>query len=552
MKIKIRLPKDDFCYEVVFQDGEKLIDIISRTFYNYREYLGAVVNAELVSLNYVPKDNEDIKLLDILNSLGLRIYTTSLTMIFETAIKELYGDLNPMVEHYIGSNIYVEKDTGNPFTMREIEAIKQKMHDIINEDYDFKLEKWDKDKALNYFKNMNRESTVSLLKYVHDEQLKMYKLINFYDRFDEVIVPSTGFISRFDVEYYYPGILIKFPSKNKNNKIDYETEESKLAKAFQDHAKEAKIIGVNYVGELNEKIENGGARDLVLVSESFIEQKIREIAMIVAKDKAKRLILISGPSSSGKTTFAYKLKIALKMYGLETIEMSTDDYFVDRKHNPKNPDGTYNFETIDAVDIEALNQDILKLIESGEAEKRSFDFIEGKPVYTGEKRELGANGIIILEGIHGLNPVLSNKIPNRNKIKIYLSALSTMNIDSVNRLSTTDVRFLRRMVRDQRTRGRDVLKSLAEWGSVRKGEDIYVFPYQEQADIIINTSLFYEISILKKFAMPLLKQVPSTDKNFVRATRLLKMLDYFTAIDDENLIPNTSIIREFIGGSIFE
>lgn len=552
MKIKFKMPHEAKKVEVEYKNGESIVEIIKREFKNYKRFLGAVVNAELKSLYYKPKADDEIVLLDIENSLGLRIYTTSLSMIYAYAIKSLYPNMNTVIEHYVGSTIYTQKIGEEPFTIEEVKSIEKRMREIVKENIDIKMEKWNSEKAIDYYSKIKRDDVVKLLETSKAMDVNMYRMGNFLEKFEGVLVPSSEFIEKFELSYYYPGLLIRFPSSDKNFEIDIDEEEAKLAKTFQDHTKDAHIIGVNYVGELNDKILSGKSRDLILVSESFLDMRIRDIAIKIAEDSAKRVVLISGPSSSGKTTFAQKLKIALTMYGLNSIEISTDDYFVDRKMTPKNPDGTYDFETIDAVDIESLNRDIIKLIESGETEKRSFDFIEGKPIFTGEKHELGSSGIIIIEGIHALNPILSKDVPNRNKLKLYLSALTTMNIDSMNRLSTTDVRFLRRMVRDVRTRGRDVSTSLNEWENVRKGEDKYVFPFQEEADIMINTSLFYEIAVLKKHAMALLEKVPESDRNYVRANRLMDMLRYFVSIEDDAMIPNISLIREFIGGSIFE
>lgn len=552
MKIKFKMPHEAKKVEVEYKNGESIVEIIKREFKNYKRFLGAVVNAELKSLYYKPKTDDEIVLLDIENSLGLRIYTTSLSMIYAYAIKSLYPNMNTVIEHYVGSTIYTQKIGEEPFTIEEVKSIEKRMREIVKENIDIKMEKWNSEKAIDYYSKIKRDDVVKLLETSKAMDVNMYRMDNFLEKFEGVLVPSSEFIEKFELSYYYPGLLIRFPSSDKNFEIDIDEEEAKLAKTFQDHTKDAHIIGVNYVGELNDKILSGKSRDLILVSESFLDMRIRDIAIKIAEDSAKRVVLISGPSSSGKTTFAQKLKIALTMYGLNSIEISTDDYFVDRKMTPKNPDGTYDFETIDAVDIESLNRDIIKLIESGETEKRSFDFIEGKPIFTGEKHELGSSGIIIIEGIHALNPILSKDVPNRNKLKLYLSALTTMNIDSMNRLSTTDVRFLRRMVRDVRTRGRDVSTSLNEWENVRKGEDKYVFPFQEEADIMINTSLFYEIAVLKKHDMVLLEKVPESDRNYVRANRLMDMLRYFVSIEDDAMIPNTSLIREFIGGSIFE
>lgn len=516
------------------------------------KFLGAVVNSELKNLNHKLIGDENVKLLDISNSLGLRIYTSTLSMIFLMAQIKLFPERQSIIDSFIGSSIYVEDENSIPFKHNDLILIEEEMKKMIQADIPINKEVWAREDAINYFKKQGRFDKVKLIETNDMNEVLLFRCGDFVDRFEGELASSTGVIDEFKIKYYYPGLIIVFPSNNNGFNVENEKEQKSLSKVFSDETDFAKIVGVNYVGQMNEIIQNEGARDLILISEAHMDKKFDNAVEAVLKDDAMRVVLISGPSSSGKTTTAQKLKIYFKMRGIKAVEISTDDYFVDREHTPKKPNGEYDFETIEAVDIHKLNQDIMHLIEYGEIDRISFDFIEGKAKKTGEKIRLGSKDIIIIEGIHALNPILSREIPDRNKFKIYLSALTTMNIDALNRLSTTDVRFLRRMVRDVRTRGRNVSTSLAEWKNVRAGEDKYVFPFQEEADIVINTSLLYEIAIIKKHALSLLKNVPINDKNFVRASRLIKTLEYFTSIDDDELVPNTSILREFIGESVFD
>lgn len=515
-------------------------------------FLGAIVDGRIKNLNYKLRGDENVILVDIANSLGTRVYTSTLILVYHMAQVKLFPERQSIIDSFIGSSIYVEEEFGIPFTQSDLKKIREEMLNIINSDIDITEEIWPREKAIKYFESQNRLDKVKLIETNNLKEVKLHRCGDYVDRFEGILAPSTGYIKDFELKYYYPGMLIVFPGNSNGYDAGNEKEQPSLIKVFSDETKFAKILGVNYVGQMNEMIASGKARDLILISEAHMDKKYDNTVSEVLKDEAKRIVLISGPSSSGKTTTAQKLKVYFAMRGVNTVEISTDDYFVERSLTPKKENGEYDFESIDAVDIHKLNQDIMQLIEGKEIDRISFDFIEGKTEKTGDKIKLGLRDIIIIEGIHALNPILSREIPERNIFKIYLSALTTMNIDALNRLSTTDVRFLRRMVRDVRTRGRDVSSALSEWKNVREGEDIYVFPYQEDADIVINTSLIYEIAAIKKHALSLLQSVPEDDNNFVRATRLIETLSYFNSIDDDDLIPNTSILREFIDGSVFD
>ena len=555
MTIKLRLPHNknvnsiDITREMSIKELVKENNIKNESDFIF---LGAIVDGRIKNLNYKLKGDENVILVDIANSLGTRVYTSTLILVYHMAQVKLFPDRQSIIDSFIGSSIYVEEEFGIPFTESDLNKIREEMQNIINSDIAITEEVWPREKAIKYFESQNRLDKVKLIETNNIKEVKLHRCGDYIDRFEGILAPSTGYIKDFELKYYYPGMLIVFPGNSNGYDARNEKEQPSLIKVFSDETKFAKILGVNYVGQMNEMIASGKARDLILISEAHMDKKYDNTVSEVLKDEAKRIVLISGPSSSGKTTTAQKLKVYFAMRGVNTVEISTDDYFVERSLTPKKENGEYDFESIDAVDIHKLNQDIMQLIEGKEIDRISFDFIEGKTEKTGDKIKLGPRDIIIIEGIHALNPILSREIPERNKFKIYLSALTTMNIDALNRLSTTDVRFLRRMVRDVRTRGRDVSSALSEWKNVREGEDIYVFPYQEDADIVINTSLIYEIAAIKKHALSLLQSVPEDDNNFVRATRLIETLSYFNSIDDDDLIPNTSILREFIDGSVFD
>ncbi|MDO5716883.1 MAG: nucleoside kinase [Tissierellia bacterium] len=552
MKINILLPYTEEKKNWTLPEGQTLLDGMKNHMENYRQYMGAIVSNELVNLGYTPKDGDSIRLLDIKTTAGMRIYTNTLVMIFQMAQERLFPERRSIIHHHLGSAIYTETQNKIPFRYADVNAIEEEMRRIIKEDMPILKETIQNGDLLHLFEKEQRADKVKLYKTIDKTETTVYRVGEHMESFEGEVAPSTGFVDKFALKYYYPGILIPYPSKKKNYALDLEEEHPKLSKVFQDATKAAEIVGVSYVGDLNDIIRRGKARELILVSETFLDNKMDTIAKEIIADPAKRVVLISGPSSSGKTTFAQKLKVHLKISGVNTIEISTDDYFVRRSETPLKPDGSYDFETIDAVDIKSLNRDIMGLIEEGSIQRRSFDFIKGEPIFTDEVLHLGEKDIIIIEGIHALNPKLSRHIPNRNKFKIYLSALTTMNIDHSNRVSTTDARFIRRMVRDNRTRGRNVITSITEWKNVREGEDKYVFPFQEEAEILVDTSLDYELAVLKKHAMPLLKQVPKDSPHYVRAKRLMNMLEYFNSIEDDELLPNTSLLKEFIGGSVFD
>ncbi|MTI69605.1 MAG: nucleoside kinase [Firmicutes bacterium] len=425
------------------------------------------------------------------------------------------------------------------------------MKEIIDKDLDIKRELIKTNEADKIFKKQNMKDKLRLSKYRQKEDIHVYNLDGFYDKFYGYLAPSTGFIDKFNLKYYRPGIIIQYPREDSNFDIPDFIEQNKLAKIFKETETWGEILDVGNVGALNDKVKDGSIGDIIRVSETLHEKKLSYIADSITNDKNIRIILIAGPSSSGKTTFAQRLSIHLRVNGKKPISISLDDYFVNREDTPLDENGEYDFESIDAIDIEKFNEDLIKLINGDEVRLPKFDFISGKRKFRDKPIKINKDQPIIIEGIHGLNEKLTRSIPKNNKFKVYVSALTQLNIDYHNRIPTTDTRLLRRMVRDHNYRGNDAVRTLKLWDSVRKGEESNIFPYQEEADVMFNSALVYELAVLKKYAEPLLKEIDSSSKYYAESKRLLKFLNYFKDISEEENIPNTSIIREFVGGSCF-
>jgi uridine kinase len=391
-----------------------------------------------------------------------------------------------------------------------------------------------------------------LLKYINLPRINLYRCGDLYDYFYGPMVPSMGYLKVFDLLYYDPGFILMYPQAGDPFHIPPFHDLPKLARIFKEAEEWANILDVGDVGALNDKVVSGEINEIILVNEGLHEKKIANIAdMIYAgKDKIK-IVLIAGPSSSGKTTFARRLSIQLRVLGLKPYPLSLDDYFVDREHTPKDESGNYDFESIRALDLELFNQHLAALLNGEEVEIPRFNFRTGLREWIGRKYKMEKDAVLVIEGIHGLNEILTSSVPRENKYKIYISALTQLNIDNHNRIPTTDSRLMRRIVRDYLYRDRDAATTILTWPQVRAGEEKNIFPYQEEADIMFNSALVYEMCILKKYAAPLLREIPVSSPAYLEAKRLLTFLSYFLEAE-ENAIPNNSIIREFIGGSCFE
>ncbi|WFA09399.1 nucleoside kinase [Tissierella sp. Yu-01] len=518
---------------------------------SYKKYLGARINNEVYNLNKYVKPDMKIKFLDVKDNDGDRIYTKTISAVFIMACKELYGDIDVSIENFLGPGLYAEFEHNRNISFSKVKEIENKMREIIEKDSKIERIECLKEEAIRLFNEVGYEDKVRLLKSIDNEKASVYKINDHVDSFHGYLAPSTGFVKDFKLKYYYPGVIILFPRRNNGYDMNNFIEQKKLAKIFKESNDWLEIMDLAYIGSLNEKVNRGEVGEVVRVSEALHEKKIGFIADEICKDKDINIILIAGPSSSGKTTFAQRLAIQLKVNGKRPISISVDDYFVDRENTPLNEDGTPDFEALEAIDLDAFNIDLLSLLEGNEVELPKFNFITGKRERSGKIIKVDQDHPIIIEGIHGLNPKLTEMIPEKNKYKIYISALTQLNIDAHNRISTSDTRLIRRIVRDNQYRGSDSIRTFELWGGVRAGEEKHIFPYQEEADIMFNSSLVYELGVLKKYVIPLLSKIDSSSIYYGEAKKLLRFLEYFREIDLEEAIPPNSILREFIGGTYF-
>lgn len=518
---------------------------------DYKKYLGARINNQIYHLRKNVKEDMYVKFLDINCQDGYRIYTRTISAVFIMACKELFPQCTVDIEHFLGQGLYTELKGEKSISFSEIEKIKQKMKEIVEKDIPIIRNKVPFDEGISLFKEFGHEDKIRLYNTLDRKEIHFYRIGDHVDAFHGYLAPSTAYVSTFDLKYYYPGAIILFPSTDSNGNIPKFKEQKKLAKVFEDAKEWADILDLGYVGSLNEKILNNDIDEVIRVSEALHEKKIAEIADRICEDDDINMILIAGPSSSGKTTFAQRLAVHLKVNGKRPIGISVDDYFLDRESTPLDENGEYDFEALEAIDLKRFNEDLVKLLEGKEIELPKYNFIKGKSESSGVKIKVNKDHPIIVEGIHGLNPKLATYIPEKNKFKIYVSALTQLNIDAHNRISTTDTRLIRRMVRDAKYRGNDVFRTFELWEGVTKGEEVNIFPYQEEADVMFDSALVYELSVLKKYVVPLLKKIDNSSIYYSESKRLLKFLNYFQDIEEEKIIPPNSILREFIGGTGF-
>lgn len=511
--------------------------------------IACMVNNEVKPLNYVLKENDEVELLSTSTRDGARTYTRGLLFIMAMAFEELYPQIKLTVNFQLSSSMYCEVEN-DIITNDMIEKVKNKMQEIINKNLPIKKVQMSKEEASKFIKKENTEIGEIQLENKDKKEVSLYFCEEYYNYFYGVMPISTGYINLFDIMKYHDGFLIRYPSKNKPNEIKPYQEGKKLLATLEEYDDIYRILGIATLSQLNEKIRNGEAKDIILLSEALHEKKIANIADKIIEDRKKRVILIAGPSSSGKTTFAKRLGIQLKLNGLKPKTISVDNYFVEREETPKDEFGNYNFEALEAVDLKLLNEHLVKLLNGEEIEVPTFDFKKGTKYYTGKTMKLEDDEVLVMEGIHCLNDKLTPAIDKNQKFKIYISALTVLNIDYYNRISTTDTRIIRRTVRDSQFRGYDALKTLSSWYSISAGEEKNIFPFQEEADVMFNTSLIYEINALKKYALPLFSQIGKEEKEYAEAKRLTEFLKYFEQIDIED-IPKNSLLREFIGGGIF-
>ncbi|MBP1925035.1 uridine kinase [Sedimentibacter acidaminivorans] len=553
MKIEVQNVKQ--CNQIVeMEKDESFYDLVKKMDKeNYKKYLAVKVNNKLQEL-IVNSYNEDdkVKFLDLNDNDGQRIYIRTLCFIYIKACKDIFNFVDVNIEHSLNRGLYTEIKTKKTINQGDLKRIKDRMQEIIYKQMPINKKILSTKEATDIFASQGMHDKVELLKHWNSEFIRVYELDGYYDTFYGYVAPNTNVIDKFDLKLFFPGIILIFPTKENNFELPEYIEQKKLSKVFKEAEDWGEIMDIGNVGVLNNKIVDSTIDDMIRVNEAFHEKKIAYIADEITKDKNIKIVLIAGPSSSGKTTFAQRLSIQLRVNGKKTYALSLDDYFVNRDMTPRDENGDYDYETIGALDLELFNEQLLNLMTCQQVQIPVFNFKIGMREFTREPIELTDDHIIIIEGIHGLNDKLTENIPQKNKFRIYISALTQLNIDNHNRIATSDLRLIRRIVRDNTHRGNDALKTLELWDNVVKGAEKYIFPFQENADAIFNSALVYELCVLKKYAIPLIKKIDEDSEYYPERQRLLKFLSYFKNIDNERAIPYTSILREFIGGSCFE
>ena len=481
---------------------------------------------------------------------NIRNNSRTLQFIFIKAVLDLYKDAIVTMEHSIGKWVFGEIHKKEPLTEQEVNNIKQEMQKLIDKNYPIKRIKVKREEAIKIFQNYGMTDKVKLLQQTGFTVVTLYELDGRYDYFYGPMWESTGVIKNFDVKFYNGGFILGYPTDENLMVVNKFVEQRKLTNIFRETEKWLNILGIGEVGSLNEKISNGQLIDLIMISEALHEKKIAQISDMINEKKEIKAVFVAGPSSSGKTTFANRLAIQLKVNGLNPIPISLDNYFVNREDTPKDENGEYDFESIKSIDVKFFKDQMKELFEGKEVEIPIFNFLTGYREKSGSKVKMPKNGILIIEGIHGLNPILTSSLDENNIFKIYISALTQLNLDNHNRISTADVRRVRRIVRDSLSRGKNAEETLLMWPSIKKGEEKNIFVYQEEADVMFNSTLVYELCVLKKKALEELDKVGADSSVYDEVKRLKAFLGFFDEID-KGLVPENSILREFIGGSIF-
>lgn len=513
--------------------------------------VAAKVNNVLKDLSFRIEEDSHIDFIDLTTDDGFRIYQRSVSFLLIKAVGEVFPQATITIEHSISKGLYCELHGIDPLTEKDVQAIERRMKEMVEEDIEFHMDIVPLPEALKLFEKEGQLDKVKLLKYRNLPTIKIYSCGWLRDYFYGIMVPSTGYLKHFELKFYMPGFILRYPDKSDPTTIPEYKEQPKLFSVFREAEKWAKILEIEDVGSLNDHIAAGYGDELIRISEALHEKKIAQLADMITNERNQiRLILIAGPSSSGKTTFAQRLSVQLRVNNVKPISISLDDYFVSRDKTPLDENGEPDFEALEAIDLDLFNEQLTKLIQGVEVELPVFNFLTGQREYRGKKVKIKRDQPIIIEGIHGLNDVLTSAIPRGSKFKIYISALTQLNIDNHNRIPTTDARIIRRIVRDNQFRSHDALKTIKLWPKVRRGEEKNIFPFQEDADVMFNSHLPYELAVLKRYAEPLLAEIAPSEPEFSEAKRLLKFLSYFLPLDD-SAIPNNSIIREFIGSSCF-
>lgn len=512
--------------------------------------VGAKFNNEYKNLDYSLEESGKIELIDINSKEGMKIYRRTLTFIMGMAFWRAYPKAHIVVDYQLSNAMYCTIENME-VTEEMMQKVKAKMQEIIDKDMKIEKRTMTRKEAEEFYKKTNTPKGRLQFDLEDNNEINMYYCGNYYNYFYEVVATHTGVTKIFDIQKYGNGFLLRYPSSKNVNILPKFKETKKLLWAMEEYETIYRVLNVGTVYRLNTAVKENRIKDLILLSEALHEKKISQIADKIAKKKDVKMILIAGPSSSGKTTFAQRLGIQLRLNGIKPVTISVDNYFVERKDNPKNEKGEYDFECLEAIDRDLLNKHLLALLEGKEIEMPEFDFREGTKRYNGKKLKLAKDEVLVIEGIHCLNDKLTEKIPHEQKYKVYISALTVLNMDSFNRISTTDTRLIRRIVRDNKFRGYTAKQTIATWNNVNKGEQNNIYPFQEGADSIFNTSLIYELGVLKNEIMPLLEEITKEEPEYAEARRLMEILRYFQTIP-ENMVPSNSLLKEFLGGGDFK
>lgn len=538
-----------------YEKGVTFLEVLKKQYPKEKveQVMLARTQFKLKELNHQIDRDCDVQFLTTKDPNGYKTYCRGLIFVMLKAIYSVAGKENidkVSVQFSIGDGCYCEIDGDLKLDDNFIKKVEDKMHQLVEADMPFRKYSINTDEARGLFEYYNMMDKKKLFEYRRVSKANVYDLDGFKDYFYGYMPASTGVLRYFKLELCEDGLILQMPKKNEPTTVEQWKNSPKLFYTLKESKKWGKLLEVDTVGALNDVISAGEIQNLILVQEALQEKRIGEIAQQIANNPDKKIVMIAGPSSSGKTTFSHRLSIQLRAHGLKPHPIPVDDYFVNRELTPLDEEGKYDFECLEALDIELFNENMTDLLLGKRVELPCFNFKTGQREYKGKYKQLGKDDVLVIEGIHGLNDKLSYALPKESKFKIYISALTQLNIDEHNRIPTTDGRLIRRMVRDARTRGTSAKETIAMWSSVRRGEEKYIFPFQEEADVMFNSALIYELAALKQFAEPILFGIPKDSEEYIEAKRILKFLDYFIGVSTED-IPKNSIVREFIGGSVF-
>lgn len=512
--------------------------------------VSAKVNNKVEGMHYRVYNNKDVEFLDLYSASGSRAYTRTLFFVLCKAVHDIFPDGSVVIDIPVSNGYYCDLQIGRAVTLQDVERLRSHMQEIIDRALPIHRHEAPTEEAIEMFRKLGTHSKVTLLKTIGNIYTTYYEIDGYVDYFYGTMLTNTSQLYLFGLEKYYDGLLLRIPSTDDPSRLGELTRQDKMFEIFQEHHRWQNLLGIGTVGTFNEAVAHGRTNDIINISEALQEKKISRIADEIAGRKGVKVVLISGPSSSGKTTTCKRLSIQLLTNGIRPVPISLDDYFVDREQTPKDEKGEYDYESLYALNLKLLNEQLEALFRGEEVELPKYNFQTGKSERSGHKLRMEQNDILVVEGIHALNPELTAHIPEEQKFRVYASALTTILLDTHNYIPTTDNRLLRRIIRDYKYRGVNARETIHRWPSVRAGENKWIFPYQENADAMFNTAMIYELAVIKTQAEPLLELVPENCDEYAEAYRLRKFLRYFTPVR-YNTLPSTSLLREFLGGSSF-